>query len=177
MLVLGLLLAAGGLLPLIRESELLGLKSDTWLLMAAFLAFGLCLFAFLSRLFAYVQVREGYLLVATMFLRLKISYRRLLSLHPVLLQQLFPPEALSWAQRNYLEPFYGKTALVVQLRAYPMAPAFLRFFLPAQMFSPRSTGIVLLVSDWMKLSTEFDSIHGAWLQTQGARMRSDRNSY
>jgi hypothetical protein len=160
--------------PLLREREIFGLSSDVWIMVTAVLAFFLFLFSFLTRYMAYVQARENTLNVVTPFLRLKISYRRIRSVHPVLLQQLFPPEQAKWAERSYLEPFYGLTALVVDLYGFPMNPWLLRLFLPGQMFSPRSTGLVLMVKDWMKLSTEFDSLHGAWLQTQGARQRANR---
>jgi hypothetical protein len=91
--------------------------------------------------------------------------------HPTLVQQLFPPGESSWAQRSFLEPFYGKTAVVIELHGYPMSPALLKLFLPAQMFSPQFTGFVILVPDWMKMSTELDSFYGAWLQTQGVRAK------
>jgi hypothetical protein len=120
---------------------------------------------------AYLQIYSNYLSVVTPFLRLKISFRRVRSIHPTLVQQLFPPNESSWSQRSFLEPFYGKTAVVVELTDYPMNPALLRLFLPAQMFSPHFIGLVFLVPDWMKLSTELDSVYGAWLQGQGGRAK------
>jgi hypothetical protein len=65
-----------------------------------------------------------------------------------------------------LDPFYGRTAVVVELSDYPMNPRIMRFFLAPQMFSPRSKGLVFLVPDWMAFSTELDSFWGAWLQSQ-----------
>lgn len=173
-LVLGVLLAAATRWPLLRERDIFGWSSNVWIMAAALLSLIVCGFAFLSRYMAFVQIRENALMLYTPFLRLKISFRRIRSVHPVLLQQLFPPDKSSWSQRNFLEPFYGLTALVVELRDYPMNPILLRLFLPAQMFSPRSAGFVLMVKDWMKLSTEFDSLHGAWLQRQGTRQRTAR---
>ena len=174
-LVLGVLLAAATRWPLLRERDIFGWSSSIWIMAAALLSLIVCGFAFLSRYMAYVQARENALMLYTPFLRLKISYRRIRSVHPVLLQQLFPPDKSRWSQRTFLEPFYGLTALVVELRDYPMNPILLRLFLPAQMFSPRSAGFVLMVKDWMKLSTEFDSLHGAWLQHQGTRQRVARS--
>jgi hypothetical protein len=173
-LVLGIVLAAAARWPLLRERDIFGWSSNIWITVTALLSFIICGFAFFTRFMAYVQARESALMLYTPFLRLKISYRRIRSVHPVLLQQLFPPDKSSWAQQNFLEPFYGLTALVVDLRGYPMDPVLLRLFLPGQMFSPRSTGFVLMVKDWMKLSTEFDSLHGAWLQNLGARQRASR---
>ena len=173
-LILTILLAAVGRWSLLRETIILGLSSEIWFEALAFLSFVISISAFLGRYSAYVQATESSLNLATPFLRIKISFRRLRSVHPVLVQQLFPPAESRWAQRNYLAPFYGKTALVVEMRGYPMSTAVLRLFLPKPMFSPRSTGFVIVVSDWMRLSTELDSFYGAWLQAQGARARAGK---
>ena len=172
--ILGLVVAAAGWWALLNKTIFLGFSSDMWLFMVAFLAFAISIFAFIANYLAYVQAHESYLFIATPFLRFRISFRRIRSAHPVLVQQLFPKEKSSWAERSFLDPFYGKTALVIELNGYPIQPALLKLFLPAQMFSPRSTGLVLMVSDWMKLSTEFDSLKGAWLQMQSSRMRKAR---
>jgi len=174
-LLLGVVLIAAGWWSLIPPTEILGLSSDIWFFLTAFLALSISFFAFFGRFFAYVQARESYIHIVTPFLRFKISYRRMLSVHPVLVQQLFPPQESSWSQRTFLEPYYGQTVIIVEMRGYPLDPAILRLFLPRQMFSPRSTGLVLLIADWMKFSTEIDSLHGAWLQNQGARQRANRN--
>jgi hypothetical protein len=50
-----------------------------------------------------------------------------------------------------------------------LPPFFLRFFLAPQMFYKRGKGLVLLVPDWMALSTEIDTFVGAWLQVQKQR--------
>ncbi|MCC7130004.1 MAG: hypothetical protein IT297_06340 [Anaerolineae bacterium] len=173
-LVLGLVLAVATRWHLLRERDIFGWSSNIWIFAAAALSLIVCIFAFVTRYMAYVQVREDALRLYTPFLRLKISYRRIRSVHPVLLQQLFPPEKSTWAQRSFIEPFYGLTALVVELRGYPMDPNLLRLFLPKQMFSPRSPGFVIMVKDWMKFSTEFDSLHGAWLQNQGMRQQTGK---
>jgi hypothetical protein len=157
-LILAILLAAVGRWSLLRETIILGLNSDIW-------------FEAIALLSLVISVAAN---LATPFLRIKISFRRLRSVHPVLVQQLFPPAESRWAQRSFLAPFNGKTALLVEMRGYPMSSAVLRLFLPKAMFSPRSTGFVIVVLDWMKLSTELDSFYGAWLQAQGARARAGK---
>jgi hypothetical protein len=168
-LILAIFTGVAGGWPLLKETFIWGINSNVWLLGIALLSFGISVFAYLTRLVTYVQATDSTLNVITPFIRLKISYRRIQSFHPVLVQQLFPPEQLSWAQRSYLSAFNGKTAILVELRGYPIDPAILRLFWSAQMFSPQSTGLVILVSDWMKLSTELDSSYGSWLQLQGPR--------
>lgn len=165
-LVLSLVLLLVWALPLLRETHFMGISSDTVIFVAALVALAVTIFAFVARYLAYVQAHKDYLRIATPFLRLKVSYRRMRSLHPVLTQQLFPVNEGRWSRRKFMEPFYGKTALVLDLYGYPINPALLRLFFPEQMFSPRSTGFVLLVPDWMDFSTELDTIHANWVHSR-----------
>jgi hypothetical protein len=107
--------------------------------------------------------------LVTPLFRLNISFQRLRSAHPALIQQLFPAKESSWARRSYLKPFYGKTAIVVELKGYPLNPALLRLFFTKEMFSPRNKGFVILVPDWMKFSTDLDTLHGKWLGGQNIK--------
>jgi hypothetical protein len=143
------------------DTPLITAGNETWLLAGSVAALGFTAFAYIARRAAYVQPQRDHLRLVTPFLRLNISYRRIRSVHPASFQQLFPPGKASWAQRSFLEPFYGRTAVVVDLTSYPMSPGLLRFFLAPQMFSPQSTGFVILVPDWMEFSTELDSFRSA----------------
>ena len=174
-LFLGLILLATWALPLVHERDLGWISSKDLLLTAAAVVLAITLFAFLGRSQAYVKVHQDHLRLVTPFLRLNISFRRMRSAHPALLQQLFPPQSAKWAQRRFLEPFYGKTVLVIELKGYPLSPFLLRLFLPEQMFSTRSEGLVILTDDWMKFSTELDSMHGSWLQAQKNKTKSTGN--
>ncbi len=147
-------------------SHLIAYQDDLWLLAGAGVSLGFALLAFVGRSAAYVQPRRDHLRLVTPFLRLHISYRRLLSTHPSGFSELFPPEKASWAQRRLLAPFYGQTAVVLELSHYPLPLVFLRLFLAPQMFAPHTTGLVLLVPDWLTFSTELDSFVGAWQQLQ-----------
>lgn len=168
-LLLGLMLGALWLWDWYYSTPLIRTGNTLWLAVAAIFLLGFSLFAFLGRNMAYVQARRDHLRLVTPFLRTHISYRRIHSTHPATFQQLFPPAEASWAQRRLLDPFYRKTAVVIELSSYPMSPRLMRLFLMPQMFSPRSAGLVFLVADWMAFSTEFDSLYGAWLQSAGRR--------
>jgi hypothetical protein len=109
-------------------------------------------------------VCTDHLRVATPFIRLKISFRRIRTTHPLEFHQLFPLSKAGWAERRLLEPFYGKTVLAVGLSEFPIRQSVLRLFLPRVMFSTQTKGLVLLVKDWMALSTELESYMGVWLQ-------------
>lgn len=174
-LILGGILMAAGSFSLLKPIPILGIPSEVWLFAAGLLALAISAFAFVARYMAYVQPRESYLKVVTPFLRFNVSYRRIQSIRPSLLQQIFPPEQSSWSQRSYLEAFYGKTAIVVDMKGFPADPKMLKLFLPGPMFSPRSTGLVLVVPEWIKLSTELDSFLGSWQATQGRQARAARS--
>lgn len=174
-LLLGIALAlALGFLSL-EPTSILGLDGQSWLIISMAVAFAISLFAFFARWMAYVQAQASSLKIATPFLRFHVSYKRMRSVRPSLTQQLFPPEKSGWAERSYLTPFYGKTALVVELSDFPLNPTLLKLFFPDVMFTRTTTGLVLMVADWMQLSTEIDSFRGVWLQAESlARLKQRR---
>lgn len=176
-LVLGIVLGAIWLWSWFSETPILDPENEIWLLAGATVAIGFSIFAFIARRAAYVQPRHDHLRLVTPFLRLNISYRRIRSVHPAAFQQLFPPSKASWSQRRFLEPFYGRTAVVVDLISYPMSPTLLRLFLSPQMFSPQSAGLVLMVPDWMSFSTEVDSYRSDWMQAEKRRQSKARKTW
>lgn len=131
-------------------------------IVAIFMAF----FIILARRVAYVQTFPDHLRLITPFLRLNISYRRMRSVHSSNVSQLFPPDRAKGVEKNLLEPYYGKTVVVIDLNGYPMSPRALRLFLPKQLFVPKGVGFVLITPDWMALSTEIDSAIGTYRQAQ-----------
>ena len=162
-LLLGLLLVAawwwaGDIFPLLDQPY------DTVLIVAGLMLVALgCLF-FLMRGMAYVQVGPDHLRLSTPFFRLNISFHRIRTTHPAEFVQLFPPSKIGWADRRLLSPFYGKTVLIVELSTFPVSGTVMHLFFPRVMFSPQSKGLVLVVKDWMALSTELESSLGVWLQ-------------
>ncbi|MCI0519487.1 MAG: hypothetical protein L0Z70_04450 [Chloroflexi bacterium] len=164
--LLGLLLLAIWVWAQFSALPLLQAEDSLWLLAGAGVSLAFALFAFFGRSAAYVQPMRDHLRLVTPFLRINISYRRVRRAYPADFNKLFPPKESSWAQERLLSPFYGMTVVVVELTGYPLPPAVLRLFLAPQMFSRRSPGFILLTPDWMALSTELDSLMGAWLRSQ-----------
>jgi hypothetical protein len=164
-LALGVLLIAVSFFSLLRPTQMLGMASDAWLFVTAAVALALSIFAFFARFIAYVQAQPDSLKIVTPFLRFHVSYKRMRSVRPTLTQQVFPPENRA-GRCGFLEPFYGKTVLVVELKGFPISPGLLKLFLPDSMFARTTTGLVLLVPDWMQLSTDIDSFRGTWLQKE-----------
>ncbi len=147
---------------------------NPWVLLTAVILLGIGILAFFARFLSYVQTQPGHVLLATPLLRLNIAYPRMRSVRPVKFRQLFPPGEQSWATRQFLKPFYGRTAVVVALSNYPLSPRLLRLFLPRQFFLPQSTGFVFVVEDWMKLSAEIDSAHQEWREASRRQRQQPR---
>jgi hypothetical protein len=106
---------------------------------------------------AYVQPFNDHLRLATPFLRLNISYRRIRRASATNMGALFPRQSVSNWRAEILEPLANMTALVVELNGFPMPQATLRFFLSPFFFKDKSPHFVILVNDWMKFSAELDS--------------------
>ena len=134
----------------------------------------LSLFFILLRYAAYVQSRSDHLRFVTPFFQMRISYRRIRSAHPAEINALFPPQRISGSLRSFLEPFYGQTAVVLELNGYPMPKPILRLFLTQAMFHPQAEGLVLLVPDWIAFSSELDTLRSEWLTTLKRRTSSGR---
>lgn len=134
-----------------------------WLLISGALLVILSFFFILLRYAAYVQAHSDHLRFVTPFLQMRISYRRIRSAHPAEITALFPPQRIAGSLRAFLEPFYGRTAVVLELNGYPMPKPILRLFLSRAMFHPQTEGFVLLVPDWIAFSSELDSLRAEWM--------------
>lgn len=161
-LLLGLLLAGlwwQGAIGFIVPLDALG---DAVVFVGALVVLGFTLYAILARHMNYVQAFSDHVRVVTPFLRMKISYRRIRSVRPVEFHHLYKPASLNWAEKRFLQPYFGETIVVMELFSYPLPPRTLRFFLPDYFFHPQMVGFVLIVADWMALTTEIDSLRGTW---------------
>ncbi len=112
----------------------------------------------LFRKSAYVRPMSDHLLLATPFLRLKISYRRVMKTSTATISTLFPPKSVKGLTRDIIEPFGNNTAVIVDLNAMPMPASTLRLFLSPFFFKDKTPHLVLLVKDWMRFSTELESM-------------------
>jgi extradiol dioxygenase family protein len=123
---------------------------------------GFWIFTWLSPILAYVQILEDHLRMQTPFYHLKIPYKQIHNTRPVEIQKLFPPSKISSSQHEFLKPFYGRTALAVDLQGLPPPNFILRLFFHRFTFSPDSLGIVLLVDNWFGLSHQLSTRVDAW---------------
>jgi hypothetical protein len=115
-------------------------------------------FFLIIKQFAYVQAYPTYLKFVTPFLRFNISYKRIQRTYTNEMQQLFPPKSMSGWLREIIAPLARQTAIVIELKGFPVSPTILRMFLSRFFFKDKSPHIVILVNDWMKFITELDSM-------------------
>jgi hypothetical protein len=71
---------------------------------------------------------------------------------------LFPPSSVSRWQAGIIEPIAKMTANVLDFTAYPVSRTALRFFLSPLFFKDKTSHLVILVNDWMKFSSELESM-------------------
>ena len=138
------------------------------------LALFVTLFLFVIRKAAYVQPFGTYLRLATPFLRLNISYRRFRGSTTSEMRALFPPRSISSWRREIIAPLSGMTAIVINLNGYPVSPVILRLFLSPFFFKDKTPHLVILVRDWLRFTTELDSLRLG--RGQAAKVRRRDNS-
>jgi len=111
---------------------------------------------FVFRLTAYVQCRLDGLRVQTPFQRLTIPYEEIRQTRPNQIYHVFPPDAQRWTQRHFLDPLWGKTAVVIEMAELPRGAGWLRLWMGKFMICPDTVGLVVLVRDWMAFRSELD---------------------
>lgn len=107
---------------------------------------------------AYVQPLPDYLRLVTPFMRLNISYKRIRKSTTSEMRYLFPYNSLSRWVQDIFAPLANRTALVIELTGYPISPSILRLFLSRFFFKDNTPHLVILVNDWMRFSTELESM-------------------
>jgi hypothetical protein len=142
---------------------------DAWILwlaggVGAFAIF-LAIFLIAVRKSAYVQPYKSYLRLATPFLRMNISYRRIRQVSNAEMGSLFHFNKLRGQKRTFLAPLAGLTVLVLDLNGMPLPRWTLKFFLSPYFFPDRTARLALLVPDWIRFSTELDSFRSSWIDS------------
>ena len=130
------------------------------LLFSGLISLAFWAFTKLSPRLAYAQPHQDHFRVQTPFYRLKISYRRILNIRSVDLVKLFPSSTLRRGERWLLKPFYGATALAIDMRGWPLNPKLLPLFFGRLFLAGDQPSFMLLVEDWMTLSNLISSRMG-----------------
>ncbi len=117
----------------------------------------LTFFLLFARGGAYVQMFDTHIRLATPFLRVNISYKRIHRATTAQVATLFPPGKRRGGDREIIEPLAIETAIVLHLTSYPLPRAVLGLFLSPFFFADKTPHFVLIVDDWMNFSIQLDS--------------------
>jgi len=149
-----------------------------WQLFAAVgvLAIFIGFFFLIIRQVAYVQAFYDHLKIVTPFMRVNVSYKRFDKTTTTEMQYLFPPKSMSGWVRDIFDPLANKTALVIELKGYPVSPVLLRLFLSRFFFKDKTAHFVILVKDWMRLSSELESMQTGMDPTPKPSQKKSKNS-
>jgi hypothetical protein len=143
--------------PAENPLPILSMEGGTVMLAIGIICLLFTFFLLITRKMAYVQLFDNYLRLATPFLRLNISYKRIQRANTAQIFNLFPPKSLSGWNREFIAPISGNSANVIYLTSYPLPRVFLRLFLSPFFFHDKTSHFTLIVDDWMGFSTELDS--------------------
>ena len=175
-----LALAAGLAILPGRLPQIAFLWEDDWILWTVAGAGGfavlLAIFFFVIRRFAYVQPGADAIRLVTPFLRMNISYRRILQASTVEMQHLFPPNKYKGLQRKLLLKLGSGTAIVLEMRGWPISRGLLKLFLSPFFFPDKSARLALLVPKWMDFSTEMESFRSRWIESQNRSAKNPRSA-
>lgn len=86
-----------------------------------------------------------------------ISYRRIHSVTAANIGQHYSQNNMKNSERSLVKPFYHHTCVFVELKSYPKAFRWRRFWFPRLLFGTSRKGIICQVPDWMKLSRDIES--------------------
>ena len=131
-------------------------------------AYAILLSIFLATIskYAYVQPYPTHLRLITPFLRMNISYRRIRQASSVDMKHLFPIGQYKGWRWNLMRPLAGQTAIVLEMRGWPMPHQVLNLFLSPFFFPDKTSRLALLVPKWMDFSMEMESFRTKWLDSQ-----------
>lgn len=134
------------------------------------------IFFLIIRHIAYIQPMPGYLKFVTPFLRVNISYKRIHKTTTSEMRQLFPPKSMSGWVRDIFQPLASQTAIVLELKSYPIPASVMRMFLSRFFFKDKTPHLVILVKDWMRFSSEIDSFRSSTGAVQSPKRKQYKDS-
>ncbi len=121
----------------------------------------LTVYGYMAPKVAHVRCTPAGLRLQGPLMPLVISYRRVEQTRPVQMAQIFDPQKDRAARRWPLR-YWNMTAVVVDLRGFPVGRQWLRLWFDPHLFLPGGHGLVLLVEDWMGLSRQLDGFLSAY---------------
>ena len=165
LILLGLALVGTAIIiRVLRPQSVSGDTSAFLWLGIIFSFFGLARFllTWLPSRVAYVQCTAKGVKVQTPFMPVIFSYKRITDNHPTNLRDVFSPDKQKGMGRKMLEDVWGETVIVVDLKGYPVSKKWLRMIVGPYLLTPKGTGFVFLVKDWMGLNRQINEYQERW---------------
>jgi len=116
----------------------------------------------------YVRCEPAGLRLQGPLMPLFISYRRVERTRLSPLAKVFDPQK-DRAARRWPLTYWNMTAVLVDLKGFPVPLWWLRLWFDRHLFLPNGTGLVLLVEDWMGLSQQLDGALSAYRARRARR--------
>lgn len=164
-------LASGMLWLLAPRIQILPSSLRILILLPTLASFAIFAYAFMARRMAWVQCRPSHLHIQTPIYPLAVSYARIKVVRPTEFFHVFDPSKEKPARQNWLRPYWGMTAVVMEISKFPIKKNWLRLWFNRYMFSPEVTGFVFLVDDWMTFSRQLDDFRSNWELQRAARRK------
>ncbi len=114
---------------------------------------------------AYIQPYTDHLRLVTPFMSMDISYRRIVQTISAEMGLLFPLDKFKGWRREFLRPLARRTAVVLDLKGWPLPPKMLHLFLSTFFFPDKTPRLALLIPDWMNFSNEMESYRSVWMDS------------
>lgn len=114
---------------------------------------------------AHVSCHKNNFVVHTPLYPVAFSYRRIDMIRSVEFRNVFPPEAEKEARRRFYQDIWGKPALVVTIKSYPMPLWWLKLWFHPYLFHPKESALVFVVDDWMAVSRSLETFRARWRET------------
>jgi hypothetical protein len=130
----------------------------------------LALYTVLARAAA-VVCRPNHFTLRSPVYPVAFSYRRVEGIRPVEFNSVFPPQEEKGVRLRLYEGLWGHTAVIVDLKSYPLPLWWLRLWFSEYLFHPKERALVLVVEDWMALVRQMEMHRNALIEEQRSYRR------
>lgn len=115
---------------------------------------------------AQVRCYDNRFVIQTPIYPIAISYQRVELVRTTELRTLFPPDNEKPARWRLYKNLWGLTAIVVNLKTYPMSRSWLKLWFHPFLLHPKEMALVLPIEDWMGLSRQLEGKRAAWRESR-----------
>jgi hypothetical protein len=79
--------------------------------------------------------------------------------------RLFSLKDLKGQKRAFFRPFANQTAILLELKEWPLPRRVMELFLSPFFFPDKTPHLALIVPDWISFSNELESFRSTWLDS------------